>query len=244
MRYLDIFMIMLLLGAVSIVIGLNIVSVVDKKLSNVQIKIPPFPKPNIILNVKKTGLDSLDISVSDVTTDIQNEDSKEHFYGAIKNDVSGSNSNEAAENYKNYPAYLPSLAVKQDNNVTNPDERDVVDYGEYVCYKKDYIKKPIVVDESDKLKQTCQNESINKRYRTGDEQMKPFSTCHQKSWFDVDPANYYKKYHAYPLNINDPKMKGYNDSNYVSSAGIYEVGKIRLDDHVKWPKPNNYSFKS
>lgn len=47
---LDIFFIVILILAVLIILGMNIVSIIDKKISNVTVNVPP---PNVIVNIQK-----------------------------------------------------------------------------------------------------------------------------------------------------------------------------------------------
>lgn len=78
----DIFFIILFVIVISIIIGLNIVNVIDKKINNVSVNIPPIniPKTNIILTVDKKKTGEITIGACS-TTDTKNAniDNKEHF---------------------------------------------------------------------------------------------------------------------------------------------------------------------
>jgi len=49
---LDLFFIILFMVTVSVIIGLHIVNVVDRKLSNIAINLPPI-RPNVVINLQK-----------------------------------------------------------------------------------------------------------------------------------------------------------------------------------------------
>jgi hypothetical protein len=70
---LDIFFIFILVVSLSYIFGTNIVSLIDKKISNVSINIPPIeiPKSNVIVNV------NCDKNKPEVN--IENSDNIEHF---------------------------------------------------------------------------------------------------------------------------------------------------------------------
>lgn len=221
----DMIAIMLVIIVISVIIGLNIVSVVGQKLSEVQINIPPQPKPNIIVNINKKDMDKYQISVkeNDKINDIVGL--KESFDGNLK---------------------LNGLDEYKRNILENPEESDVVEYEQYVCQKNIDNKKI----QNNILKKNKQNTIINPLNKitceskinnvTGTKDLQNFNTCKQNN---INGEKYYKIFRAYPSSLQDTKLRGYNISNFSGSAGIYDIGKINLDNNLKFAKPNNYLFQ-
>ncbi len=90
-------------------------------------------------------------------------------------------------------------------------------------------------------KKVCHNKSLNKKFTYGVQALDPFPLGYQKSWYDVDPANYYKKYKPIPIPIEDKLIRGYNETSYITSGGLYDVGRINLNDKKqRYAQPNNY----
>jgi hypothetical protein len=134
---LDIFFIILFIIVVSVIIGLNIVTVIDKKISNVSVNIPPIypqitiPPPNIVLNIDKKITDLINISVENDNTEVLNSTSK-------RSDTSNNNENienfivADANDFKRYDE-LKKNTLKKDNSfdtedLDNPINERVVDY--------------------------------------------------------------------------------------------------------------------
>lgn len=259
MGYIDIIMVTLLIIVISVVIGLNIVSVVDKKLSDVQINIPPFPKPNVIVNINKKDVDNFDVSVSQntnpkietkINNQLDNNTAKEQFNSDTTNQVTN---NTTKEHFNSDIGYQPAnfnkviiTNVKKNNKLENPDEDDVVNYENYVCYKKNnQINEPnqipASINESFRSNK-YKNQSLNGLDETKKKNLRSSDTYNQLNWDEIDPAEYYRRFRTHQLNLDDPKLKGYNIGNFSSSAGINQIGKIELDTKFRYPKPNNYSF--
>ena len=59
MNKIDIFFIILFMIVISMVIGLRVVDSIDRKISNIAIRMPPIavPKPHIVINLQKDGED-------------------------------------------------------------------------------------------------------------------------------------------------------------------------------------------
>lgn len=154
MEYFDIIAIMLLIIVISVVIGLNIVNVVSNKLTDIQINIPPLPKPNIVVNINK----------------------KDDKYNVL---VNGEENNLMSniENFGNIKS--ENQITEENNNIYNND----VDYCRYICENKF--------------------------------------------------KNNYKVYRAFPSNSNKTGLKGYNISNFSSSASLDDIGDINLNNNSK-----------
>lgn len=160
------------------------------------------------------------------------------------------------ENFKSELNYQPAnfnkvliTDIKKDTRLENPEESDVVNYDNYVCYKKNTTKSDKTTNPENNIKDdipnkvnVCKNKSITEMRKTGKNKIGANLTCSQQDWDQVDPSRYYKIYHAQPALLNDPKLKGFNIEKYSTYANIYEIGKINLDTKNKYPKANNYYF--
>jgi hypothetical protein len=242
MEFMDMFMIILFLTAVSFIIGLNIVSVVDSKLGRVEVNVP---RPTLIVNVQKNS-GEIEMFVEDnsckmIKKDVD-KDKIEHFDVSLNKTESINPTIVEKENILT-PATVEKVNIidKTDTGKTdilNPDESDVVDYGQYICYKKNsQVKIP-----KDYVENKCKNDSLNRKFKTGDKYTERNSICTQ-SLDETDPQEFYKTmYRPRTAIMEDPKLKGYNIDGYNGSAGIYDIGKIGLDAYEGFPKPNNYLF--
>lgn len=251
----DIIAIILLVIVISVVIGLNIVSVVGNKLSEVQINIPPFPKPNVIVNINKKDTEKYNVEVleNNISTITGNNTKiKETFDGNIgsirgnlraniKENIKEKNEEKMEENVK----YLNDLDRYKKNILENPDESDVIEYEQYNCKKKKIKQNyPVATKQFYQEENTQKNDILascpsNLNKTEGNKNLKPFGICQERQ---TDGQNYYKIYRAYPASLQDTKLRGYNISNFSNSAGIYEIGKINLNNNNKFAKPNNYLF--
>ncbi|ARF09306.1 hypothetical protein Catovirus_2_255 [Catovirus CTV1] len=222
MEYFDIIAIMLLIIVISVVIGLNIVNVVGNKLSEIQVNIPPFPKPNIVVNINKNGINVQESKEIEI----------ENFDGNLKS-----------------PNIINNIKTKHyEANLENPDDRDVVEYGGYVCQKDQSDQtnyEDVPVEQNNNIVEETNYAGNGKCKRakpdnTGKLQIKDGQVCGNKQ--NMTPDNYYKIYRAYPANLNDTKLRGYNISSLSSFAGVRDIGKINLDNNLKYAKPDGYVF--
>lgn len=67
---LDLFFIIMFMITVSVIIGLHIVSVVDKKLGNLSINLPPV-RPNLIINLQRGEGGAYQMCVQDPNSVVQ-----------------------------------------------------------------------------------------------------------------------------------------------------------------------------
>lgn len=227
----DVFMIVLFLVAVSFIIGLNIVSVVDKKLGRVEVNVPPIniPSPTLIVNVNKTN-GEIETFVEDNKCKMVKQTNVPKIEGFEGNVVK-----------KDEVKPTEPIKINQQtdtggkSNMLNPDAGDVVDYGNYVCYKKDTLKPNLKPEPV-----TCKNDYMNEKFKHG-----PIyttgNTCAQKSWDDIDPQLFYKTmYKPRPAIMEDDVLKGFNINTYDSSTDIHNIGMIDLKNSNQYPKGNSY----
>lgn len=213
----DIIMLMILIIAISFIIGLNIISVVDKKLGNVEIRIP---KPNLIVNIKKQNGD----------IDMYVEDNKCKMVKSDKTEII------PIEGFEQTTKEI----ITEDKN---KEEEDIIEYENYICYNKNYIKKKDKQIEEEPLNK-CKNASLNEKKKKGPEYTKMNAICNQRNWDEIDPLEFYKKYYRpRPAIMEDDKYKGYNIENTNNMANLYSIGKSNLENKADKPKPTNYIFE-
>jgi hypothetical protein len=251
-------MILLFIIIVSVIIGLNIVSVVDKKLGTVAINIPPVELPQIVIKV----CESDNMSENDI---------KRKYKMVVIN--SKKSENEEVENFDTIEKQIPVQEEQQISNVSSetetiipivskfissitnseehllPNSKDIVQEQKLPLNEVNFanvineIIKPseIKLPEEEQVFR-CKNKSIVDKFKAGNENLKPFGTCGQKKLNEIDPAQYYKqKYSYYVSQMGNEKMNGYNFQNYSSYAGIFDIGKIVLDKTHKYPNGMNSS---
>jgi hypothetical protein len=183
--------------------------------------------------------------------------SKEHFANAVY----------TAQPALNLPSYnikagdSPALMQVKENikeqdkaiktYIKNPDDQNVIEYGKYICYKKDMtqpqvqqVAQPTPTPPPAPEAKKCLNESLNEKFTYGPLPLDPFPIGYQKSWYDVDPADYYKVYRPVVAHMEDPYLKGYNLSEFNTTGGIHDVGRIQLNNNTqRYAQPNNYMFQ-
>ena len=154
---LDIFFIVLFVIVVSVIIGLNIVTVIDKKISNVSVNIPPIypqvsvPPPNIVLNIDKKIKDQINISVESEEGNKNKEKLSSSSDKNIENFIVAD-----ANDFKRYDE-LKKKTLKKDNSfdtedLDNPTKEKVVDYDKEKKNNDDYTIQLNYPDHTTKAK--------------------------------------------------------------------------------------------
>jgi len=235
MRTVDIIILGIVIIIIALIIGFNIVNVIDTKLNNVSVNIPPIPVPNIVVNVqKKDGEYSVFV----------NNEKIEHFTSIKKED------NSETKTISSIPLFTNEKSGTS-HNVTYPDHDNIISYGDYVCYKrgtkeepnreikseanienpnKDKINCPRIPNTFDKPNDniSCQGNSPHNEIQKIDE---------------IDPADYYKDNVKFLRTIlEDPKLRGYNVELGDKYANPLEIGKISLNRTTNHPMSKNYAF--
>lgn len=250
MNSVDMFMLIIFIITISIIIGLNIVALIDKKIGNVSINIPPIKIPNIIVNMDKDMKGDYSVSLQSP----QNTSKQEHFDSNLSiepyqidntdkinytSQVVPSKKSEiilpvdTKENIKQIENKINEQIIQGDMN--DPDDFDKIMYDGSKFTDSNVLTIDDIPDKNKKRKIVCLNESLNNRFVTGKEQLKPYSIgCNQKTTDEINPADYYKKvYNNHIMPMDDKMTAGYNYSEYSSMMKPFEIGK-RL-----WSKPDN-----
>lgn len=219
MNTLSIILISVVLVLVSIMVGFKLATDVINKQIMATIQVMPVAKP------------------AEVTPKVKEETNPdaewENFDSGLKTDA-----------LKDANKVITGV-VKEDidtgeSNLKNPYPTDVVEYGQFVCYKKSDIPEIVTSQQTSNIKKTCLNESLNQKFTTGKDDLQPFPVC-QKSQSDVSNKDYFKKNYKYIVaNLNDAYLDGYNIQEYDKFSSIYDIGKIHLTNNGKYPVPMNY----
>lgn len=251
MQNIDIFIIMILIIVVSIIIGLNIVSLIDRKISDISINIPPQPQ-NVVIKIDPAINDKFNIKVE------QQETHKPESFKNIIEPYQINNNNRKDYTEKPYTAPERDLKINMieldnDNiaNINNPDPLDTIKYDPKSIIPEivpnTVISKTATINDkpvefNDVIPPTtytinnqkmipkehfliCPNDSLNRKFAQGQNNLKPFPiACDQKSTLDIDPIDYYKKYYK-PIrgNLEDPVVRGYNFGKYDEFFKPYQI---------------------
>jgi hypothetical protein len=62
---------------------------------------------------------------------------------------------------------------------------------------------------------------------------------------EYDPMLFYKnKFKPIPLEMDNPKFRGSNVSDYANYANIWDIGNITLQKDKIYPVPSNFTFRT
>lgn len=191
----DFFFVIMFMVVVSVIIGLNIVSVVDKKIGNVSIKIPPIqvPRPQIVIKMSSNN-DNPEIQVcSDGSCEkIQIEKQKPKIPVVQKATIT--KATKAATTTTQIEGFA---SVAQENGKTIDYEDEQVD--------DHFEEKEQIVVEQKTNQDAISSEGQFHRPR------------HQVQFGTGpidDPAEFYKNNQVWKMLLHDPIMRGSNYSEY------------------------------
>ena len=263
----DIFFIVLFVVVVSIIIGLNLVSVIDKKISNVSVNIPPIkvPKPIITVNIDKKKL-----CTAEYEPDVEVEYIKDKPVQKVLQEGKEKTKIEPfivsdAQDIHNYKE-LRNKTLKQSNtyqkeDIDNPLHQDTVDYDDpkkdkefamrimhdEILYPDRTITrrpKAYVTDvdfgwEAPKQITSCANSSIGARYGRGKHSLMPNQiSCDCANKYTAE--NYYKThFKKQVIPIEDKKVRGYNYLDYATSIPPYAIDFRILSQATKGLNPKD-----
>lgn len=249
----DIFFITLFIVVVSIIIGLNIVMVIDKKISNVSVNIPPLkvPEANIILNVSKDDNEKIIIKACGENIKTKLEQNKNTTQQSIMSDIDIDKPNlekftvSDAQEVNQYKELKDELFKESDNfNDTSVCTNDipVPDIPKYANKKPE---KSIMVSDDPPI-ETYRKGRLEKAYITaldfGWDPPKHYVSCANSSI-----ANQYKTGNKSLLpnqvscgNPNKLTAENYYKTHYrmqVVPIEDYHVRGANYMDYVSFPTP-------
>ncbi len=261
----DVCVIIILVSVVSIIIGFNIVSLIDKKISNVCINIPPIkiPPPQVNVTIKREDTipkivafqpktvganvenfasvsspdnkQELSIEASVEETSVEETSVEEASVEEASVDTNGGDSI-----YKNMQAESKAelqyaLSEVQDYTPYTPPNTGLL--GEHNA--------PVLTVEYQNIAKkniTCNNKSINSRFETGKKFIKPNQNSCSNEYME-DPSQYYKKkFHAPVANLEDTRTFGANYQEYSNYANPYSVGEGLIKKTPNLPFGYNFAF--
>jgi hypothetical protein len=159
---------------------------------------------------------------------------------------------------KVYPKYL-SISKTDVADIKYPEDTEVIQYGDYKCYKK---APPVLVSKHEPSK--CANQSINNMQRDafgymasnlkGVAEVK-FPSCNKyesnligneiDEVNEVDITQLYRENQTFvKAYLEDPVVRGYNLDSYGGYSPLFTTGKISIEKDVNNPKPKGYIFQN
>ena len=229
MKSFDIIIIIIAIIIIVALISINVSSLLDNKLSNISVNIPPItiPNPQIIVKVQKTcGSDSFDVYVEKQNGTSQN---------TTVSLTSTSNQelvNVPNENFtslaKTYEGALPTTS----KNVQYPNEDDLLQGQPQVCKNESLNQQR--VDAYQYLSQNAQN-------------VTNFPVCNNNvNDKPVDIADDFRKRQVFVRTaFEDPVVRGYNLDQFDDNTAIAGIGNIPLTNKTQFdPKPMGYIFEN
>lgn len=248
METFDIIIMIIIILIIMIIFTVNISSILDNKLSNVEINIPPIniPDPQIIVKIqKKCESDDYDIYIEKPTNKTQGTtislspiSNNEHF------NLTNAGETKMQETYQetiqdvNQEGKLKQITqVEKQNN-----------------FEEEQISQKI----HNKNVKTCNKSLIEQRQNAYQYLLESNSDaiklpiCGSDEYHDIingdndeDPSEYHRQYTYYIKSyLEGPDMRGYNVGQYNDNATLDQIGNIDLTNKYKNPKPFGYIFDS
>lgn len=251
---LDTFFICLLIIAISMIFGMNIISLIDKKISNVSINIPPIkvPSPSIVVNIHKSNGKVNTISNKNLTEEVDSNDVKEHFSSVseednIKVDIKNNTSNKinSSETNTNDIEIESEKHLSEPIDLKNPPSENIIEYNEFQNNNQRNTTNYTVGGntKSSNLstkKVHCENPSINKKFQKGKNAIAQNKTHSCKNKYK--PESFYRYYTAPIAYLEDYKLKGANYGDYNNYLPPRDAG-VRLlpkDNKNLYPKHSKF----
>lgn len=204
----DIFFIILFIFAVSFTIGFSVINMIDKKISNVSINIPPLQSPTITLSVSEQDKDKINIYTCN---------NKENFTVSDAQDVN--NYPELRQEALKYdPNNAPEIKVVSlpESKIYNPPEED----RNYVCNSDFGFRAP-------SQHVSCSNASISDKFTYGKEPIIPNQiACGSPNKLTAE--NYYKTFDPRLIPMDPMHVKGYNYMAFDQNPSPYIASTMRI----------------
>ncbi len=267
---LDTFFIIIFLVVSSIIIGLNVVSVVDKKLGNVSVNVPPIKIPNIYVSVCEGSKGKINVYVSDKSS--HTTEKKPHNNTKNKEQETEPFIVADAQDIHNYDK-LKEKTLQMSNNY-DKDKIETPGADTIVDYDKDYIeddkfsirttyndrKMQDRQEQTKKSQQTylsradfgfepplmavsCANSSIAEKWKSGKKMIQPWQiSCDKPNKLTAE--NYYKTEYNIPVvPMEDTKVRGHNYMDYASAVHPGKIDFRILSQSTKGLSPDKKDFR-
>jgi len=249
MNTFDIIILITVILIIMILFTININSVLDGKLSNVEINIPPIniPDPQITVKIQREcGSENFDVYVDKPNNKTQHTvvslspiGEREHFGSEkVKSEITSEIIQKFSSEVK---------LQKESSQEEIPKQEKHVKFAENISQK--------IHSENAK---TC-NKSLNDQRKnayqyliTNNSQADTLPICGSAEYHDIisgdsddDLSEYHRQYEHYIKSyLEDPIMRGYNIGEYNVNASLDQIGNIKLTKDYKNPKPSGYIFNS
>lgn len=261
MNALDTIIIIIFIVAVSIIIGWNILSLIDRKISNVAINIPPIkiPQQQIILNISQDKKGQIKVEQGGSTrqpainyTGVEYPGSVEPFIVADAREL----------DYKNFKEEVLKTSNTFDEQTIDqaPDDKKV-DYTDDDFYigvsyedrrrvkprpepKKRYFSAVDFGWEAPKQIVSCANASISQKWKGGEKSLMPYQIqCNRPNKLTAE--NYYKThYKAQVIPLEDYVVRGANYMQYSNTVHPTKVDYRILSQTTKGLNPKETKYKN
>jgi hypothetical protein len=218
----DIFIAVLFMITIAVIIGLNIVNVIDKKINNVSVNVP---EPKLILNISKDDEDKISICACDKQKVVNKE---ENVVG--EEQIEKFTNVSDAQDTNNYKQIKEEILSDPNNNkFTDDDILTDADFG----HDSNYAPNRYVA---------CANSSIGGRYKGGKKRIYPYRiNCNNPNKLTAE--NYYKTfYNKFVIPIEDYNIKGFNYLNYTSYPTPRQVNNLKILSKNAKGVPNNKKY--
>lgn len=251
----DIFIMFVLLCIIGIILGLNIVSVVDKKLGNVQVNIPPIPKPSIMVKINKNNSDDYNVYVSD---GYENTDKIEKF------DNTGSALEQIVKTHETAKINQIQNQLQQVHGIKQPTQttQSGIQSGAQLGTQSGTQSGTQTGIQSGAQQETqtgtqpgTQTGAQQQETQTGvtnaqqkddrpDKYEKDGYICYNKDLLlrNKDIVSFYSNNYVAAV-LEDRYLKGANIQQYNNASPIDSIGKIPVDNYNDYPRANNYILK-
>jgi len=222
------FLFVILLIVMSVIIGLAIVNIIDRKISNVSINVPPIKVPDITLNISqdkngKFEMQHLHFNSND-TSNKEKEDDKivEGFRQCCNRDQYITGFKNPREKLKSINRELVKRSRLKSNSEKNiymgevPDKRIPQMDRKIRAVKRNRDNGELMVQ--------CQNPYIKQQYKSGKKKIRPNKVmCDQSG--PIQPWEYYEKFKYNIVPLEDYPVMGSNYQSYTNSVRPSEIGR-------------------
>lgn len=202
----DIIISVLFMITIAVIIGLNIVNVIDKKINNVSVNVP---EPKLILNISKDDQDKINICACD-KQEVKNQDQEQ------ENNIEKFTNVSDAQDTNNYTKIKEEILSDPNNNkFTDENILTAADFGHDSSYAPNrYV--------------SCANSSIGGRYKGGKKRIYPYRVnCNNLNKLTAE--NYYKTfYNKFVIPIEDYNIKGSNYQKYDAYPSPQQVNNLKI----------------
>lgn len=245
MRIVDIILILAFATVVALIIGFNIVSVVDNKISNVSVNVPPIQLPGIVVKIQRESGD-YSVYAGTLERDEKPDMNIREGFDNIKNDRISIPESDTVKLTKQTIIETPTFVGDRNNterSIEYPDHDDIILYNNYICYKKGDEPKNSS-NPSNHKSEPKQSVNMDMEIKNNHGEIAGCPYLHNDNTQEpIDPNVFFSsRMKILKTVMDDPRMRGYNNDSFRRYGDILDIGKISLDNDNKYPVGVNYAF--